>query len=128
MDIRILLVDDHAPFRQCLSALLSRQPGLRVVAEAGDGLAALGHLATLAEADRPQVMVVDVEMPGLDGIETTRRAHALYPGLAIVALTLHDDPQLATAMTAAGALTCLRKGDRMADIVRAIRSAAGSAP
>jgi DNA-binding NarL/FixJ family response regulator len=128
VDIRILLVDDHAPFRQCLAALLSRKPGLRVVAEAGDGEAALDLLAACAEADRPQVMVVDVQMPGLDGIETARRAHALYPALAIVALTLHDDPQLATAMTAAGARRYLRKGDRMADIVRAIRQVAASAP
>lgn len=124
VSVRIFLVDDHEPFRQCLAGLLERQPGLSVIGQAGDGRAAIDLLGTLAPQDMPDVMVVDVEMPGIGGIETTQQVRSAHPGVRVVALSMHDDPKLVAAMQAAGAQAYALKSDPLAAIVQAIRDVA----
>jgi CheY-like chemotaxis protein len=85
--IRILIVDDISLVRKGLSMCLEAEPDLIVVGEAADGQAALDQVAAL----RPDVVLVDVEMPGMDGILTTRALHSLYPQASVILLSMHDD-------------------------------------
>jgi two-component system NarL family response regulator len=119
-----MLVDDHEQFRQYLAELLERQPGLSVVAQAAGGQAAVDLLAALGPAALPELMLVDVEMPGMDGIETTRRVLADHPGMRVIALSLHDDPPLVAAMSTAGASSYVLKSDPLTRLVRTVRDVA----
>ena len=85
--LRILLIDDHAILRSGLRMLLDSQPALKVVGEAGDGREAL----TLAESLHPDLILLDITMPGLNGIETLPVLHRLVPDAHILILTMHDD-------------------------------------
>src|ERR1700761_5057214 len=87
MAIRILLADDHEVVRDGVRALLEKQPDMAVVAEAGDGREA----AELAEELLPDVIVMDVGMPNLNGIDATRRILTAHPQIAIVILSMHQD-------------------------------------
>lgn len=119
MSIKILLADDHPLVRAGLRAVLAAEPDLEVVAEAADGRQAL----TAARQHRPEVVVMDITMPGLNGIEATRQmVHDL--GVRVVALSTHGDRQFVAAMLQAGALGYLIKSVAAEDLVAAIRAVA----
>ena len=115
--LRILLADDHKMFRKGLSNLLREHPGLEVVAEAGDGRTAV----KLAQELRPDVIVMDVAMPQLNGIEATRRVREILPGVRVVGLSMHEEDDMARAMLDAGANVYLKKDGSLERLVEAIR-------
>jgi len=118
--IRVLLADDHPVYRDGLAALLASVDGLEVVGTAEDGLSAVA----LATELQPDVVVMDVQMPGLDGIEATRRVTAASPHIGVVVLTMaEEDATLFSAMQA-GARGYLLKGANQAEITRAVTAVA----
>jgi len=119
--IRVALVDDHSLFRSHLAATLARQAGVAIVFEAAAGVAAEEALLSLDPDDRPDVMVLDVDMPRGGGIVAARRVHALCPQLRIVAMSMHDDPGLVSAMKDAGAQAYIAKSRPLRDLLAAIR-------
>lgn len=122
--IRILLADDHAVVRQGTRELLTREADLEVVAEAGDGEEAV----RLARAHAPDVVIMDIAMPKLNGIEATRQIKAANPRISVLALSAYDDDQYIFALLEAGAAGYLLKNVGADDLVRAIRAvAAGEA-
>ena len=116
--IRVMLVEDHVLVRQGTRELLEREPDLRVVAEAGDGDEAI----RLAEAHRPDVILMDVAIPKLNGLDATRRIKSVYPSVAILALTAYDDDQYVFAFLEAGAAGYLLKDVDVDDLIKAIRA------
>ncbi len=116
----VLVADDHPLVRQGLRAVLGGADGLAVLAEACDG----EEVVRLATELAPDVVVMDLQMPGLHGIEATRQILAHRPGTAILVLTMFEDDDTVFAAVAAGACGYLLKGADGADIVTAIRSAA----
>lgn len=118
--LRVLIVDDHPTFRAGLRALLSTDERLRVVAEASTGAGAVTAVASSA----PDVVLMDVHMPGVDGVEATRRIIDAAPHVAIVVLTMHDDDGTVFAALRAGARGYLLKGAPRAELLRAIHAAA----
>lgn len=124
MAIRVVLVDDHAPFRSYLASLLAQQEDLAVVGEAGEWDALVQLLAGLDPGRAPDVLLVDVEMPGCSGLALTSKVLAAYPALRVLALSMHDDPVFVAAMVAAGARGYILKEDLLTDIVAGIREVA----
>jgi DNA-binding NarL/FixJ family response regulator len=120
MPIRILLADDHAVVRDGVRALLERQPDMAVVAEAGDGREA----ALLTEEYLPDVVVMDIGMPSLNGIEATRRILAAHPQVAVVILSMHQDESYVLRSLKAGAKGYLLKDSLRSDVLEAIRAVA----
>jgi len=116
--IRVMLVEDHVLVREGTRELLEREEDLEVVAEAGDGEEAV----RLAELRRPDVILMDVAMPRLNGIEATRRIKAANPATAVLVLTAYDDDQYIFAFLEAGAAGYLLKDVSTRDLVRAIRA------
>jgi len=122
--IRILLADDHAVVRQGTRELLAREADLEVVAEAGDGEEAV----RLALVHAPDVAVMDIAMPKLNGIEATRQIKATNPRISVLALSAYDDDQYIFALLEAGAAGYLLKNVSADELVKAIRAvAAGEA-
>jgi PAS domain S-box-containing protein len=119
--IRVLLVDDHAVVREGLALQLSQQPDIEIVGEASTGEEALRRARKLA----PDVVTMDVHMPGMGGIAATRTLHAELPGVAVVGLSMYDEPKQAAAMCEAGAVDYLSKSASMDVLLAAIRGAAG---
>jgi len=115
--IRVLLVDDHATVREGLRLLVDAQPDMTVVADAGDGRAALERAAAL----KPDVVVLDLTMPGMNGLATAR---ALKGSTTIVALTRHDDQAYVHELMAAGAAGYVLKQSPSTELLHAIRVAA----
>jgi DNA-binding NarL/FixJ family response regulator len=122
--VRVLVVDDQAAVRDGLVTLLGLEPGIRVVGQAGDGAAALEAVAAAAEPDRPQVALMDLHMPGVDGIEATARLARRFPGVRVVVLTTYADDASIHGALQAGALGFLTKDSGRADIARAVLAAA----
>jgi DNA-binding NarL/FixJ family response regulator len=118
--LRILIVDDHPSFRGGLRALLATDDRLRVVAEASTGAGAISAVASSA----PDVVLMDVSMPGIDGVEATRRIVDAAPHVAIVVLTMRDDDGTVFAALRAGARGYLLKGAPRGELLRAIHAAA----
>ncbi len=118
--IRILLVDDQALFREGLHTLLSVQPGLEVVGEAGNGEEALRQALSL----RPDVVLMDLQMPVLDGVAATRRLCESLPGCRVIVLTTFDDDEYVFEGLRASAAGYLLKDAPSAKLVEAIRAAA----
>jgi DNA-binding NarL/FixJ family response regulator len=119
----VLLVDDQALLRMGFRLVIESEPDLEVVGEASDGRVALDQVAALA----PDVVVMDVRMPGMDGIEATRRVVAEHPGTRVLVLTTFDVDEYAFAALRSGASGFLLKSARPHDLVEAIRTvAAGS--
>lgn len=116
--IRILLADDHALVREGTRELLEREEDLQVVAEAGDGQEAV-HLTA---SQRPDVALIDISMPRLNGIEATKQIKTLSPTTAVLILTAYDDDQYVFALLEAGAAGYLLKNVRGHDLVEAIRA------
>jgi PAS domain S-box-containing protein len=115
--IRVLLVDDHKILREGLRALLQNQPDIEVVGEASDGYTAL----TMVNSLQPDVILMDINMPGLDGIETTRIISADFPGVRVIGLSMHGASS-ATAMREAGAVDFVNKGARADEMLAAVRA------
>ncbi|MFJ2519374.1 response regulator [Cellulosimicrobium cellulans] len=119
----VLLVDDQALLRMGFRLVIESEPDLEVVGEASDGRVALDQVAALA----PDVVVMDVRMPGMDGIEATRRVVAEHPRTRVLVLTTFDVDEYAFAALRSGASGFLLKNARPHDLVEAIRTvAAGS--
>ena len=118
MSIRILVVDDHALVREGLTSLLKKQADFKVVGEAGDGVEAI----QLAETLEPDIIVLDVGMPGMDGIETARRILKSCPGTHILALSMHGEQDFVTTMFAVGANGYILKDSAFKELVNAIRT------
>lgn len=116
--IRVVLVDDHPVVRSGLRALLESLPDYEVVAEATDGVAGVREV----QLTNPDVVLMDIRMDGLDGIEATRRIRAAAPGVAVLVLTMFDDDDTVFAAMRAGAQGYLLKGAEQVDIDRAIRA------
>ncbi|HKY72209.1 MAG TPA: response regulator [Nitrospira sp.] len=117
--IRIVLVDDHAMVRDGLRSILEAHPDLCVEAEASDGQMAV----ELARQLRPDVIVMDVNMPGMNGLEATRRITTEFPEITVVGLSVQDDPATAISMQKAGAIGLVSKGDAAGNLVQMIRNA-----
>ena len=118
--IRIMLVDDHQIVREGLRRMLELEPDMKVVAEASNADKAIDQ----ARVVEPDVIIMDVQMPGMDGIELTRRLTKDRPELKILVLTLYDE-YLPEAI-AAGAVGYLRKDLGRWELVQAIRTASGT--
>ncbi len=115
--VRVLLADDNARFRGVLRRLLERDPEIVVVAEAGDGAEALESAAELL----PDVVLMDVSMPGLDGLEATYALKAQHPDVTVLMLSVGDKEQEIAAGLAGGAAEYLVKGGPAREIVDAIK-------
>ncbi len=118
--VRVLVVDDQALFREALVTLLGARPEVEVVGEAGDGQQALERAAAL----QPDVVLMDLHMPVLDGIATTRRLTVEQPGVRVLALTTFDDDEDVFAALRAGALGYLLKDVSADRLVEAVLAAA----
>jgi len=115
-----LLADDHTVVRDGLRALLEKQPDLAVVAEAADGRDSV----RLAEEHAPDVVIMDIAMPNMNGIEATRRISASCPKTAVVILSMHQDESYVLRSLKAGAKGYLLKDSLRSDVIDAIRSVA----
>ena len=120
MSIRIVLADDHKMILAALRSLLEKEIDIAVVGEAGDGTA----LLELVERTAPDVVVVDVGMPGMNGIEATRRLLAVRPLLKVIALSAYSDKRFVLEMLEAGAKGYLIKASAGDELPRAIRAIA----
>ncbi len=118
--VRILLADDHTIVREGLRGLLEKEPGLAVVGEAADGR----ETVRLAEELSPDVVVMDLAMPGMNGMEATRRIQAANPRIAVVVLSMHLDESYVLGALKAGAKGYLLKDSLRREVVEAIRAAA----
>jgi DNA-binding NarL/FixJ family response regulator len=118
MTVRILLVDDHPIVRQGLKTLLEGQPGWQIVGEASDGLEALHK----ADSLQPDVMVLDVTMPTLNGLETCRRLRQKAPSLEILFVTQHDSPHMMREALDAGARGYVVKSNAARDLLEAVKA------
>ena len=121
MSIRILLVDDHKIMRQGLRALIENEPDLKVVGEAANGREAVG----IARTCLPEVILMDMAMPELNGVEATRQLRMAIPASRVVALSIHHDRRFVTHMMRAGASGYVLKGCSFEELVRAVRAVAG---
>jgi DNA-binding NarL/FixJ family response regulator len=118
MPIRILLADDHAVVRDGVRALLEKQSDMAVIAEAADGRDAV----RLAEELAPDVAIMDIAMPNMNGLEATRRILAAHPRTAVVVLSMHQDESYVLGSLKAGARGYLLKDSLRSEIVEAVRT------
>ena len=116
--IKVMLVEDHVLVREGTKELLDQEKDLQVVAEAGDGEAAV----QLAAEHRPDIIIMDIAMPKLDGIEATKQIKAANPAASILVLTAYDDDQYVFAFLEAGAAGYLLKDISTNDLIQAIRA------
>jgi DNA-binding NarL/FixJ family response regulator len=118
--IRVLIADDHPVVRRGMGALLASLDGVEVVAEAATGDEALRE----AQLTRPDVIVMDVQMPSMDGVEATRHLTGLLPDVAVLVVTMFDDDETVLSAMRAGARGYMLKGAQQEEILAAIRSVA----
>jgi len=118
--LRILIADDHATVRQGLKLLIDSQPDMGVVGEAADGHAVLQQAAAL----NPDIIVMDIAMPAMNGLIATRTLKRAQPGVAIVALTRHDDDTFLEELLRAGASGYVLKQSAPMEFLQAIRAVA----
>ena len=118
--VRIVLVEDNDVFREALELLLGMRDDVQVVASVGDGAAAV----SAAVEHRPDVVLMDYRLPGLDGIQATAQVVEVVPNIAVVALTASADDAEREALLEAGAVVCLNKDQELDEIVGAILQAA----
>ena len=126
--IRVLLIEDHRLVREGLRLLLEREPGLSVAGEAADGEAGLRLAARLAHEGAVDVVVSDIGLPGIDGLEVVRRVKALAPALPVVLLTMHEGDEYLRGMAEAGADGYVLKQHTGQDLCAAIRAVARGEP
>ena len=120
MDVKILLADDHKIMRDSLCSLIEKQPDMQVVAEAENGRAAI----KLNRKFRPDVIVMDIHMPEVNGIEATRQIVEEFPGTKVVAFSMHSDQQFVIGALKAGVSGYLLKDSASEELARAIRAVA----
>ncbi|HJQ74232.1 MAG TPA: response regulator transcription factor [Gaiellaceae bacterium] len=120
--VRIVLVEDNEVFRDALELLLGMRPDVEIVGSVGDGAAAVAA----AIEHRPDVVLMDYRLPGLDGIQATAQVVEAVPEVAVVALTASADDAEREALIDAGAVTCLNKDQELDEIVAAILQAAAT--
>ncbi len=120
--IRVLIVDDHGVFRNGLKAVINHQADMEVVGEAEDGEKAVALTREL----QPDIILMDVKMPVMDGAEATRRILSEMPGMKILALSIYADEEFIAGMVRAGALGYILKGCDSEELSETIRRAAGS--
>lgn len=118
MGIKILLADDHKLLREGLRALIEEQQNMTVIAEAENGRSAVQLAARLS----PDIIVMDISMPGLNGIDATRRITAELPGVKVIALSMHADRNFVVEMFKAGAMGYLLKDCAFEELIRAINT------
>lgn len=124
-DIRVMVVDDHAVVRRGLRAFIGAVPGISVVAEAEDGEAALAELGRLAAFDRvPDVVLMDLMMPRMGGIDAIAAARKAHPSVKVVALTSYGDTERVHAALEAGASGYVLKDADSDEVAAAVRAAA----
>ena len=117
--IKVLLVDDHAVVREGLRMALDAQPGITVIGEAEDGRQALG----LIEELRPDVVVMDIAMPNMNGLEATRQSRRRFPDVKVVILTMYEDEQYVAQIVEAGANGCVVKRSAGTELLLAFHAA-----
>jgi len=122
--IRVLLVDDHAMMRQGLRSVLASYSNIEVVGEACDGEEAVRTVGEVLA----KVVVMDINMPKMDGIEATRRIRARHPEIVIIGLSVNDSLENHEAMKKAGAALLLTKEEAVEQLYRAIEQAVGQVP
>ncbi len=115
--VRVLLADDHKIVREGLARLLEEEPDIEVVGEANDGAEAVA----LARTARPDVVLMDVTMPGMDGIEATRRILAEIPDVKVVGLSMHEGSGMRMQMRQAGAVDYVWKGGDPDELVQVVQ-------
>ncbi|MDX5408862.1 MAG: response regulator transcription factor [Thauera sp.] len=118
MSLRIVLADDHQMFRHALRALLAREPDLEVVAEASTG----DEVLAIAAAQAVDLVCMDIAMPGMDGIEATRRLLARHPGVRVIGLSAFADRQFVIDLLDAGARGYITKAEAGEELLRAIHT------
>jgi two-component system response regulator NreC len=116
MSIRVLITDDHQIMREGLRALLEKDPYIKVVGEAENGRTALRLIRDLA----PQVILMDVAMPDMNGIEATRQIVSEFPNIKVIALSMHDDKRFVLNMLKAGASGYLLKDCASKEVAQAV--------
>ncbi len=116
--IRVLIADDHTIFRAGVRVLLEAEPDIEVVGEAKDGAEAI----ELAKSLLPDVLLMDIAMPGMNGLDATRLFHTNYPEIRVLALTMHRSDEYLFEMLKAGASGYVLKGANTGDLIDAIRS------
>lgn len=117
MTIRILLADDHTIVREGLKGMLEREPDIKVVADVGDGRMAL----KMAHQEKPDLIVMDISMPDLNGIEATSQIIAEVRGIKVICLSMHREKKFVGAMLRAGASGYVIKNDVTKELIGAIR-------
>ncbi|SRR6266581_5128320 len=118
MTVRIALADDHQMFRQALRAMLEKVPDFEVVAEAGDGR----ELLRLVRTAKPDIVCMDIGMPGMNGIEATRALMAADPKLKVIGLSAFTDQHFVMDMLSAGVAGYVTKAEAGDELLRAIRA------
>ena len=118
MSIRILLADDHKIVRDGLRTLIGKEAGMEVIGEAENGRKAL----KMAEKIRPNVVIIDVTMPDMNGIEATKKMVTEIPGVKVIALSMHSDRRFVLGMLEAGASGYLMKDCAFDELAKAVRS------
>lgn len=116
--IKLMLVDDHEILRSGLRMMLQAEPGIEIVAEASSGAEAIAIIQDIC----PDIVLMDVSMPNMDGIETTHRIKAACPGIKVLALTIHEEESTFFKMLKAGASGYIPKRAAADDLLRAIRT------
>jgi DNA-binding NarL/FixJ family response regulator len=124
MGLKILIADDHQIFREGLRALLEKEPDMEIVAEAGDGATAL----RLAREHRPDVIVMDITMPDMNGIDATRQIVGESASVRVLALSMESDRRFVVEALKAGATGYLLKDAAFAELATAIRTVAANEP
>jgi DNA-binding NarL/FixJ family response regulator len=119
--IRVVIADDHGIVRSGLKMLIDRQSDMQVVAEAGDGVAALEH----TQAQRPHVAVLDVSMPRMTGLQAAREIRSHVPDTRVLLLSMHDDERYFLEGLEAGAAGYVLKRAADTDLIGAVRTVAG---
>ena len=115
--IRVLIADDHYVIRAFLSRILASQDDFRIVAQTSDGITTV----ELSKALRPDVVLMDYDMPGKDGVTATQEILKTDPGILVIGFSMHDEPTVEKAMLDAGAAVHLSKKTSAAELLPAIR-------
>lgn len=114
--VRIVIADDHSMFREGFYLLLEKQNELQIIGEAKDG----EHLLQVIKKLNPDVVITDIDMPGMNGIEATKEIKKLFPRMGVIALTMYSDEHLIVDMLEAGASGYLLKSTNKNDLIEAV--------